>query len=82
MSRLSQLWSSSIGRKLVMAATGIALLGFLIGHLLGNLLVFQGPDALNAYLVNLQLEEQYRQQVLGQLQRSSGAGQTDRKDVT
>ena len=43
------LLSTSIGRKLLIALTGIALIGFLIAHLLGNLLVFQGRDALNAY---------------------------------
>ena len=40
---------SSIGAKLVMAVTGIVLLLFVIGHLLGNLQVFLGPEALNHY---------------------------------
>lgn len=44
---------SSIGKKAVMAVTGLALTGFVIGHLFGNLLVFLGPDALNAYAKKL-----------------------------
>ena len=40
---------SSIGKKALMAVSGLALVAFLIGHLLGNLLIFSGPDALNAY---------------------------------
>ena len=41
--------SSTIGRKVVMAVTGIVLFGFTIGHMLGNLQVYQGPEKLNAY---------------------------------
>lgn len=44
---------SSIGKKILMAATGLILTGFLIAHLLGNLLIFRGPDALNAYAKKL-----------------------------
>ncbi len=40
---------SSIGKKAVMALTGLVLVGFIVGHLAGNLLVFRGPEALNAY---------------------------------
>ena len=47
--RLPGFFSTSVGKKAVVALTGIALLGFLVGHLLGNLLVFQGQDALNTY---------------------------------
>lgn len=46
-------YASSIGKKLLVALSALALLGFLVGHLAGNLLVFAGPDALNAYAVNL-----------------------------
>ena len=42
-------WRSTIGKKVVMALTGIILTGFIIGHLLGNLLVFRGPEAMNEY---------------------------------
>ena len=49
MHRLFRLFSTSIGRKLVMAATGLLLMGFLLSHLYGNLKVFQGPAAINSY---------------------------------
>ncbi len=49
MNRLVGLFSTSIGRKLMMAVTGVLLLGFLVAHMLGNMIVFQGQDALNAY---------------------------------
>lgn len=45
--------NSSIGCKAVMAVTGIALVGFLLAHLLGNLLVFAGADAINQYAQKL-----------------------------
>ncbi len=44
---------SSIGAKLVMAVTGVGLFLFVIGHMLGNLQVFLGPDALNHYAQKL-----------------------------
>lgn len=43
------LYRSTIGKKVVMGVTGIILVGFIIGHLLGNLLVFRGPEAMNEY---------------------------------
>lgn len=45
---------SSIGRKILMALTGVILLGFVTGHLVGNLQVFQHPDHLNGYAHFLQ----------------------------
>lgn len=42
-------YRSTIGKKVVMAVTGIILVGFVVGHLLGNLLVFRGPEAMNEY---------------------------------
>lgn len=47
------LFRSSIGRKVLMAVTGLGLIGFLFGHLLGNLQFFAGPDKINAYAVFL-----------------------------
>lgn len=44
---------SSVGAKIIMALTGLGLWVFLIGHLLGNLQMFQGPDAINQYGVFL-----------------------------
>jgi succinate dehydrogenase / fumarate reductase cytochrome b subunit len=46
---LGRLAGASIGLKVVMAATGVLMFLFLLGHLSGNLLLFSGPDALNAY---------------------------------
>jgi succinate dehydrogenase / fumarate reductase cytochrome b subunit len=46
---LTRFYNSSIGKKIIVALTGVAMLLFLAGHLLGNLLVFKGPDAINAY---------------------------------
>jgi succinate dehydrogenase / fumarate reductase cytochrome b subunit len=40
---------STIGAKACVAITGILLILFLIAHLAGNLLIFKGPEALNAY---------------------------------
>ncbi len=49
MSLIAKTLSSSIGMKLIMAVSGFLLFGFLLGHLSGNLLIYAGPDALNAY---------------------------------
>lgn len=49
MSRLRLLWDSSVGKKIVMAVTGLIWVAYLITHLLANLLVFQGPGKINAY---------------------------------
>jgi succinate dehydrogenase / fumarate reductase cytochrome b subunit len=40
---------TTIGKKLVMAASGIVLFGFVIGHMLGNLQVYLGPTPFNEY---------------------------------
>jgi succinate dehydrogenase / fumarate reductase, cytochrome b subunit len=47
--RLIQAASTSIGSKILIALTGLALSIFLIGHLAGNLLFLAGPDAFNRY---------------------------------
>ncbi len=49
-----KIFHSSIGRKFVMAGTGFLLIGFLLGHMLGNLQIFLGQDALNSYAKFLQ----------------------------
>ncbi|HEY2615595.1 MAG TPA: succinate dehydrogenase cytochrome b subunit [Chthoniobacterales bacterium] len=49
----SSLLSSSIGKKFIVAATGLVLIVFVIGHLLGNLQIFLGPDWVNAYAEHL-----------------------------
>lgn len=42
-------WRSALGKKAVMAVTGIGLFGFVFGHMLGNLKLYLGPDAINHY---------------------------------
>ena len=42
---------STIGRKVVMAVTGLMMIGFIVAHLTGNLLVFMGPEAIREYAV-------------------------------
>jgi succinate dehydrogenase / fumarate reductase cytochrome b subunit len=49
MNRLQLFWRSSVGKKVVMAITGLVMLLYLITHVLANLLVFQGPTRINAY---------------------------------
>ncbi|MEO0480612.1 MAG: succinate dehydrogenase cytochrome b subunit [Planctomycetota bacterium] len=47
--RILRFLNSSIGAKVTMAVTGLALSGFVVGHLTGNLLVFSGREAMNDY---------------------------------
>jgi succinate dehydrogenase / fumarate reductase cytochrome b subunit len=54
MSRGLQFLNSSIGKKIVMAVTGVILSAFILGHMTGNLLVFKGPEAMNHYAAFLQ----------------------------
>ena len=42
-------WRTTIGKKIVMAVTGVIMIAFLIGHVAGNLLVFRGAAPLDAY---------------------------------
>jgi len=53
MSVLARLVKSSLGKKYLMAITGIGLFIFVIGHLLGNLQIFESPEKLNQYAVTL-----------------------------
>jgi succinate dehydrogenase / fumarate reductase cytochrome b subunit len=47
--RSLRFWNTTIGKKAVMAVTGVILAGFVAGHLLGNLQIFLGPDRFNGY---------------------------------
>ena len=47
--KVLQLLSTSTGSKILVALTGLAMVGFLAGHLAGNLLVLFGPDTYNEY---------------------------------
>ncbi|MEZ4744143.1 MAG: succinate dehydrogenase cytochrome b subunit [Bdellovibrionota bacterium] len=44
---------SSVGSKVLMSISGLAMVGFLFGHLAGNLLMFGGPEAINTYAESL-----------------------------
>jgi succinate dehydrogenase / fumarate reductase cytochrome b subunit len=50
---ISELCHSSVGRKMIVAVTGVILILFVIGHLLGNLQIFIGPDWINSYSQHL-----------------------------
>src|SRR5688500_8521303 len=43
------LYRSTIGKKAIMALTGLILVGFVVGHMAGNLQQFLGPAKMNAY---------------------------------
>ena len=45
---------SSVGKKLMMALTGLAFIGFLAAHLAGNLTIYGGKAAFNGYAEKLQ----------------------------
>jgi succinate dehydrogenase / fumarate reductase, cytochrome b subunit len=47
------LWGTMVGKKVVMAVTGLVLVGFVIAHMLGNLKIFLGAEAIDAYAVFL-----------------------------
>jgi len=49
MGLLLNFWRSTIGKKAVMAVTGIIGVGFVIGHMLGNLQMFKSAEAMNDY---------------------------------
>src|SRR6185295_8850053 len=46
---LSRFFSTSVGKKFLMAGSGLVLVGFVIAHLVGNLQVFLGQEAINRY---------------------------------
>lgn len=44
-----EFYRSAVGKKWVMAVTGIALLGYVLAHMIGNLKVYFGPEEINHY---------------------------------
>src|SRR5881392_4068932 len=50
---ISDFCHSSVGRKMIVAVTGVILILFVIGHLLGNLQIFLGPEWINTYSQHL-----------------------------
>jgi succinate dehydrogenase / fumarate reductase cytochrome b subunit len=53
LSWLIQSFRSSIGKKLLMAVTGLSFIAFLVAHLAGNLTLYAGGAAFNAYAEKL-----------------------------
>jgi len=49
-------WRTTVGKKVVMAVTGVVMIVFLFGHLAGNLLVFRGAVQLDEYSALLHFE--------------------------
>ena len=54
MNLFSRAYNSSLGKKYVMAITGLLLFLFVIVHMAGNLQVYLGPESMNAYAALLQ----------------------------
>lgn len=54
--RVARFWNATIGKKIVVAVTGIGLFGFVVMHLLGNLNFFRSVEAMNAYARFLRVE--------------------------
>jgi succinate dehydrogenase / fumarate reductase cytochrome b subunit len=50
---ISEFCHSSVGRKMIVAVTGVVLIVFVIGHLLGNLQIYLGPEWINTYSQHL-----------------------------
>jgi succinate dehydrogenase / fumarate reductase cytochrome b subunit len=55
-SRAARFWTAVSGKKAVMAITGAAMFAFILGHMLGNLQVFEGREAFNRYAAFLRVE--------------------------
>ena len=53
MTALSSFYRSSVGKKFIVAITGVVLIAFVVGHLLGNLQIFLGQDWINSYAEHL-----------------------------
>lgn len=49
MQQLLGFYRTAVGKKVVMALSGLFLVGWLTAHLTGNLLVYRGPEAMNGY---------------------------------
>lgn len=53
MTWLANLYRSALGKKAVMAVTGLILFGFVLVHMVGNLKVYLGPEHFNEYAESL-----------------------------
>jgi succinate dehydrogenase / fumarate reductase cytochrome b subunit len=54
--RAARFWNATVGKKIVMAVSGLALFGFVLVHVLGNLNFFRSAEAMNAYARFLRVE--------------------------
>ena len=54
MANLGRIAWSSVGKKFISGLTGLILVLFLVVHLIGNLLIYVGPDAFNSYAHTLE----------------------------
>jgi len=53
LARAARFYESTIGKKAIMAVTGLILFGFLIAHMLGNLQIYLGREVMNHYAETL-----------------------------
>jgi succinate dehydrogenase / fumarate reductase cytochrome b subunit len=49
LSRRVRFYEAAAGKKVVMAVTGVILFGYVLAHMLGNLQIFEGAEAINSY---------------------------------
>ena len=49
MQKVATLYRSSVGKKVLMALSGVVLFGFIVLHMVGNLKVLLGPEEIDAY---------------------------------
>src|SRR5438045_8962224 len=49
MNIVANIFASSLGKKFIMALSGLILFAFVVAHLAGNLQIFLGPETLNRY---------------------------------
>jgi succinate dehydrogenase / fumarate reductase cytochrome b subunit len=52
-------FSSTLGKKWLMAVTGLILFGFVVGHMLGNLQIYLGQEQLDHYAELLQANKPF-----------------------
>jgi succinate dehydrogenase / fumarate reductase cytochrome b subunit len=57
-SRLRVFWDSLVGKKIVMGATGLIMVGYLVVHMAGNLQLFVGRETINKYAAILHTSEE------------------------
>ena len=69
-----RVFSSSVGTKILIGFTGLALVLYLIVHIVGNLMVFGGPDVFNRYAYTLEGNPLIPQISSGLATGSCGAG--------